>query len=52
MDHDRAQIVHAVGLVGMFVRQEHRVDVVDIGIDQLLAEIGRRIDHDARGAMI
>src|SRR3984885_5662753 len=36
----------------MLVGQEHRVDVVDIGVDQLLAQIGRGIDHDPRDAAI
>src|SRR5580693_5676791 len=35
-----------MGLVGMLMSQEHGVDVVDIGVDQLLAQIGRGIDHD------
>jgi len=46
-----AQVVDAVGLVGMLVRQEHRIDVVDIGIDELLAQVGRGVDHDTRGAV-
>ena len=51
VNNDRAQIIHAVGLVGMFMRQEHRVDVIDVGGKQLLAQIGRGVDHDARGAV-
>jgi len=41
-----------MGLVGMLVCQEHRVDVIDIGVDQLLAQVGRGIDHDPRHAAI
>src|ERR1700730_15096989 len=37
-----------MSLVGMLMGQKHRVDVIDIGIDQLLAQIGRGIDHDPR----
>ncbi len=40
-----------MGLVGMLMREEHRVDVVDIRLDQLFAQIRRRVDHDARGAL-
>jgi hypothetical protein len=28
-----------VGLVGMLVGEEHRVDVIDIGVDELLAQV-------------
>ena len=52
MQHHRTQIVDPVGLVGMLMGQEHRVDVVDVGVDQLLAQIGRGIDHDPRDAVI
>ena len=52
MQHHGAEIVDAVGLVGVLMGQEHRVDVVDIGVDQLLAQIGRGIDHDPRHAAI
>ena len=51
MQHDRAQIVDTVGLVGVLVGQEHRVEVIDIGVDQLFAQIWRGIDHDAGHAV-
>ena len=51
MHHDRAQIVDAMGLVGMLVGEKHRVDMIDLGIDQLLAQIGRGVDHDPRRAL-
>ena len=41
-----------MGLVGMLMGQEHRVDVIDIGVDQLLAQVGRGVDHDPRHAAI
>jgi hypothetical protein len=44
--HHRAEIVDAVGLVGVLMGQEHSIEMIDGGIDQLLAEIGRSIDHD------
>ena len=52
MQHDGTQIVDAVGLVGVLMGQEHRIDVVDIGVDQLLAQVGRSVDHDPRRALV
>ncbi len=52
VQHHRAQIVDAMGLVGVLMRQEHRVDVVDLAVDQLLAQVGRGVDHDPRGAVL
>ncbi len=52
MQHDRAQIVDAVGLVGMLMGEKHRIDVIDLGVDQLLAQIGRGVDHDPGDAAI
>src|SRR6185312_5092885 len=51
VQHHRAEIVDAVGLVGMLMGKEHCVDVVDTGVDQLLAQIGRGVDYDPRRAM-
>src|SRR3984957_7292442 len=48
MQHDREEAVDARGLVGMLMGQKHRVDVVNVGVDQLLAQIRRGIDHDPR----
>src|SRR5882672_246192 len=50
MQHDRTEIVDPMGLVGMFMGQEHCVYMIDIGVDQLLAQIGRGIDHNPRDA--
>src|ERR1051325_1049425 len=50
VQHDRTQIVDAVGLV-MLMGQEYRIDMIDIGVDQLLAQIRRRIDYDPGGAV-
>ena len=52
VQHDGAQVVDAMGLVGVLMGQKHRVDMVDMGIDQLLSQIGRGIDHDPRDALI
>ena len=43
----RAQIVDAVGMVGVLVGVEHAVEPIDLGIEQLLAQIRRRVDQDA-----
>ena len=51
MQHDRTEVVDAMGLIGMLMGQEYRVDVLDIGVDQLLAQIRRGIDDDARRAL-
>ena len=48
MQHDGTEIVDAVGLVGMLVGEEHRVDMIDLGVDQLLAQVGRGVDQDTR----
>src|SRR5882672_6164238 len=52
MQHDRAKIVDSMGLISMLMRQKHRIDVIDIGVDQLFAQIGRGIDHHARNPAI
>src|SRR4051794_13237628 len=51
VQHDRTQIVDAMGLVGMLMGQEYRIDVIDIGVDQLLAQVRRGVDYDPRGAV-
>ena len=50
VDEERAQIVDAVGMVGMLMRDQHAVEPVDFGIEQLLAKIGRAVDQNARAA--
>jgi len=46
---DRAQVVDAVQVVGVGVGQDHRVDHVDAFAQELLAQVGRRVDQHARG---
>ena len=41
------QIVDAVRVVGVIVRVEHAVDALDARVQQLLAQVGRRIDQHA-----
>ena len=50
LDEQRAQIVDAVGMVGVLVRVEYAVDPIDLGVEKLLAQIRRRIDQHARDA--
>jgi hypothetical protein len=40
LDEKRAQIVDAVGVIGVFVRIEHAVEPIDVGVEELLAQIG------------
>jgi hypothetical protein len=47
LDEERAQIVDAMGVVGVFVRIEHAVKPIDLGVEELLPQIRRRIDKDA-----
>ncbi len=44
----RAQIVDAVGVVGVLVGVEDAVEVVDLGVQKLLAQVGRGIHQHAR----
>src|SRR5579862_6947624 len=45
-DEQRAQVVDAVGVVGMLVRIEDAVEPIDVGVQELFAQIGRRVDED------
>src|SRR5690606_187386 len=40
----RPQVVDAVTMVGVVVRPEHRVDLVDAIVEELLTQVGRGID--------
>src|SRR4051812_3535608 len=46
-----AQVVDAVGVVGVLVAVEHGIDPIDIGVDELVAEIRSGIDQHARDAV-
>ena len=50
LDEQRAQVVDAVGVVGMLVGIEHAVEPIDFGIEELLAQIGRGVDKDTGNA--
>ena len=45
-----AQIVEAVQLVGMVVRDEHGIERGDARVDELLAHVGRGVDKHGRRA--
>ena len=49
-DEQRTQIVDAVGVVGMLVGIEHGIEPIDLGVQKLLAQVGRGVDQDARDA--
>src|SRR5215468_3256315 len=51
VQHHRAKVVDAVGLVGVLMGEEHRVEVIDLGADELLAQVRRGIDHDTGDAV-
>jgi len=44
-----AEIVDAVGVVGVLVGEDHAVETRDFGVEQLLAQIRRSV-HQHRGA--
>ncbi len=50
LDEERAQVVDAVGVVGVLVGIEHRIEPIDLGSQQLLAQVGRGIDQDTGDA--
>src|SRR5581483_2962531 len=41
-----------MGLVGMLMRQKRRIEMIDAGIDQLLAQIGRGVNDNARDPLM
>ena len=47
VDEEAAQVVDAVGVVRVLMGIEHRVDPIDVSVEQLLAQIRRGIDQDA-----
>ncbi len=44
--HIGPYIVDAVTLVGVLVGPEHRVDALDLGVEELLANVGRGVDQE------
>lgn len=51
VDEQRPQIVEAVRVVGVFMRDQDTVDPVDMGADQLLAQVRAGVDKNARHAV-
>ena len=48
MQRQDPQIVDAVGVVGVFMGVEHRLDPIDLGLKHLFAQVAAGIDQDAR----
>ena len=48
---DRADIVHAVRMIGVFVCEQHCIDSVDPISDQLQPQLRRRVDEKSRPAI-
>ena len=44
-----AHIVQPMAVIGMVMRPHDRIDMDDVGAQQLRPHVGRRIDQDARG---
>jgi len=47
LDVERAQVVDAVGVVGVLVGVEHGIEVIDVGCQELLAQVRRSVDQHA-----
>src|SRR5262249_8992972 len=45
-DEEAAQVVNAMGVVGVLMGEEYRVKPVHLGVEKLLAQIGRGVDQD------
>src|SRR5262245_28364875 len=50
VEEEPAQVVDAVGMIGVLVGEEHGVQPVDLGVEQLLAQVGRGVDQHAGNA--
>src|SRR5262249_8589074 len=50
VDEEPAQVVDAVGMIGMLVRVEDGLERVDLGVEELFAQIRRRVDQHPGGA--
>jgi len=46
---NRPQIIDAVAMIGMVMRPDHRVDMINAIVEKLVAQIGRRIDQYSGG---
>ncbi len=51
VDDERAQIIDAMGVIGMIMREQHGIEMAHIRRKQLLAQIRRCVDQDARSAL-
>src|SRR3981081_3240776 len=50
--HVGPHVVDAVDLVGMLVRPQHGVDALDLGVQKLVAQVGRGIDQEGLAAVL
>ena len=48
MQKERAEVVDTVSMVGMLVGVEDAVEPIDLGVEELLAQLGRRVDQHPR----
>jgi hypothetical protein len=48
---ERAELIDAVDVIGVIVGVDHAIQPADIGVEQLLAEIGGGIDKHRRLAL-
>ena len=48
LDEKRTQVVDAMGMVGVLVGVENAVEPIDVGVEKLLAQIGRGVHQHAR----
>ncbi len=48
---DRPEIVDAVSMVGVLVADQHGVEASDVRVDQLLAQVRRRVDQRLRASL-
>src|SRR5215207_1044664 len=48
---DRSQVVDAMGVIRVLVREQHGIDARDARAEQLESELGWRVDEDHRAAV-
>src|SRR3546814_9900704 len=48
--HDLAQVVEAMGMVGMLVRPDDRIDLAHAGIEKLEPHVGAGVDQQPEAA--
>jgi len=51
MEIEYPQLIDSMSVIGMFMREEYRIEVIDLCRQHLLAKIGRCINEDSRHAI-